>query len=425
MKKLLKHEWKSYGSAALLIILVMLIYDFNLIWVDYLGMVDHLSEEEFIVCIGYLISDVLGSVCNVNTTNIIITVAAYCIFKLYKYQTERNSYGREFLATLPLTKRKTQIFYWLADYALVLLPNFVYWLGCFLYAKIWFAHYHVEIPWLFEAVYPGMIVVAAYLLMLLAASHLVESLIVNGTWKIFGSIAMLGLLSGILIMAEDTLGGNYFWAFVSIDNRSSYDDVLYYGEDEEYTKKYDEIYDLTDSQDADLALEDLYNGEYGISAGIYYDGEPLTDVFYKMAEGKFAGQDPGALSKNQFVRNAALDWLNVDAALSEYRQYGKIPMPEVVWGNFLVAVMLLVWEILLAGKKEASSQIFYFSFVKYIYAVLIAAMICCLGIGVLEVGDSLWHIALIVLSSICIAVLCVRWMTPECKRSFLPHQNRR
>lgn len=420
MKKLLKHEWKSYGSAVLLIMLVMLIYDFY----DFgLIMVDNFSEEEFMIGIGYVISDVLGSVCNVNTTNIIITVAAYCIFKLYKYQTERNSYGREFLATLPLTKRKTQVFYWLADYALVLLPNFVYWLGCFIYAKIWFAHYHVEIPWLFEAVYPGMIVVAAYLLMLLAASHLVESLIVNGTWKIFGSIAMLGLLSGILIMAEDTLGDNdYFWAFVSIDNRSSVYDVLYYGQDEEYTKKYDEIYDLIDSQDADLALEDLYNGEYGISAEIYYDGEPLSEIFYKMAEGKFAGQDPGDLSKNQFVRNAALDWLTVDAAMSEFRQYGKIPEPEVVWGNLLVAVMLFVWEILLAGKKEASSQIFYFSFVKYIYAVLIAAMTCYLGIAV---ADSLWHIVLIVLSSICIAVLCVRWMTPEYKRSLLPHRDRR
>ncbi|MDE6434134.1 MAG: hypothetical protein K2L07_07875 [Lachnospiraceae bacterium] len=422
MKKLLKHEWKCYGSAILLVVLVMIGYHLGT------GYYFFYPDCNITTFLSYELPYDLRSACYVDIDNIIITVVAYCIFKLYRYQAERNSYGREFLATLPLKKRTVEIFYLCADCVFVLLPNIVYWIGSFIYTKWLFAQFHIEIPWLFTAMLPVIIVTAAYLLMLLAASHFVESLIVNGIWKIFGAAAMLIMLSGILIMVGETVTeqnvediSGYIWALLMIDERASI-----YGYDYEapapagYEEKWDDVWkvyeDIKDSQDADIRLEDLYNGEYGMDVKIYYDGGPVDEAFYKMAEGQLpypAMRDDSSTGRR--VCDVALDWLHFDYQMRSFEHYGRIPEPEVVWGNFLLAVMLLAFAILLADKKEAASQIFYFPFVKYVYAVLIGITICWMG---MMAAESLWHAVLIIISSVFAAVLCVHWMTPEHKNLF-------
>lgn len=420
MKKLLKHEWKCYGGAILLVVLVMVGYNLGTTGWRY-----YLDLDAVTTFLSYELPYALRSACYVNTENIIITVIAYCIFKLYRYQTERNSYGREFLATLPLKKRTVEIFYLCADCAFVLLPNIVYWIGKFVYIRRLVAQYHIEIPWLFAATFPVIIVTAAYLLMLLAASHFVESLIVNGTWKIFGAAAMLIMLSGILIMVEETVAdtSDYIWSLVMINERTQIYDPpydVYDASSVEYAEKWDDIWniyeDIKDSQDVDIRLEDLYNGEHGIDAKIYYDGEPVGEAFYKMAEGQLphpAMRD--GYSTGQFVCDVALEWLHFDEEMRGFEHYGRIPEPEVVWGNFLLAVMLFVLAILLASEKEAASQIFYFSFVKYVYALLIGITICYIG---MMAAEDLWRAVLVIISSVCAAVLCVHWMTPERKSIF-------
>lgn len=416
MKKLLKYEWKFYGGAVLLVIFVLTGYNFRVNeWNFY--------EYNFYQ-FSYDVTYILRSACHVNTENIIITAIAYCILKLYKYWIERNSYGREFLATLPIKKRTVELFYLLADCVFVLLPNIVYWIISFVYANNMIAAYHIEVPWLFTAMLSVLIITAAYLLMLLAAFHFVESLIVNGIWKIFGAVAAIFMLSGILIMGASVLSeerdtyakiSDYVWDFLLINERadmyrSDYDEKR----EQEFFEKYDNIYAVTNdtnSQNADMELEDLYNGEYGTDAEIYYDGEPIDKVFYEMAEGKFLDDSEKAYyTKADMLRMAAWTWMEFDWNMEGFEKYEEIPEPEVVWGNFLLAVILFVLAILLAGKKEAASQIFYFSFVKYMYALLFGITIFYIGI----VGaEALWHKALVILSSVCTAVLCVRWMTPE------------
>lgn len=414
MKKLFKYEWKFYGGAVLLVILIFAGCNFTTNGWNY-------YEYNFYQ-FSYDVPYILRSACNVNTENIIITAIAYCILKLYKYWTERNSYGREFLATLPIKKRTVEIFYLLADCVFVLLPNIVYWIISFVYVNSRIAAYHIEVPWLFTAMIPVLIMTAAYLLMLLAASHFVESLIVNGIWKIFGAAAATFMLSGILIMGTSVLSveketnaiiNDYVWDFLLIDERtemyiSDYDEK----KEQEFFEKYENVYAVThdtDSQNADMELEDLYNGEYGTDVEIYYDGEPVVKVFYEMAEGKFLDDSEKAYyTKADMLRIAACTWMDFDWNMEGFKKYEEIP--EVVWGNFLLAVILFVLAILLAGKKEAASQIFYFSFVKYMYALLFGITIFYMGI----VGaEALWHKALVILSGVCTAVLCVRWMTPE------------
>ncbi len=409
MKKLLKQEWKSYGAAVLLLGIILISYGFF----EERWSFDVLAPNEFSRCVPML----LQRACNVHMGNIIITVIAYCIFKLYKYQVERKRCGREFLASLPVKKRTAELFYLVMDCMFVILSNGIYWIVDYLCTRKMLLLCRIEIPMVVKSMVPQFIVTVAYLLLLLAASHMVESLIVNGIWKIFGAVVALFLLFGVVCMGTESVCTevgiyDYIFDFMLVGERediygSNYDD---YEWEEQHWIVY-QIYEEKDRKGEEVKLKDLYNGREG-GPEIYYDGRPIKEAFYDMAEGKF-GEDFGeGRTSSEMAYITADEWIEFDCGIKNMEKAGRFPEPAVTGGNLLVAFILFALAVWAAGIKEASSQIFYFSFVKYVYALLLCITVWYMGI---PGAEALWHKALVFIGGVCIAALFVYWMTPERK----------
>jgi len=409
MKKLLKQEWKSYGAAVLMLSIFLIGYGFY----SERWSLDVLEPYDF----SWHVPMLLQCACNVHMENIIITVIAYCIFKLYKYQVERKRCGREFLASLPVKKRTAELFYLVMDCMFVILSNGIYWIVDYLCTRKMLLLSRIEIPMVLKSMVPQFIVTVVYLLLLLAASHMVESLVVNGIWKIFGAVAALFLLFGVVCMGTELVCAevgvyDYIYYFMLIGDRgniygSTYDDYEF----EEQSGIVYQIYEEKSRKGEEVKLEDLYNGREG-GPEIYYDGKPIKEAFYDMAEGKFGKNFEGSRTSSELAYITADEWIEFDCGIKNMEKAGRFPESAVTGGNLLVAVILFALAVWAAGKREASSQIFYFSFVKYMYALLLCITVWYMGMPGAEV---LWHKALVLIGGVCIAVLFVYWMTPERK----------
>ena len=413
MKKLFKQEWKFYLVASLLLGVVLIGYN---LFEGYLFYYWRMTD------IAWEIPGLMKEMCCVPMANIWITAAAYIIIKFYRYWRERNGYGREFLVMLPIKTREREIFYILADVGFISIPNIVYWILVWRYGVSVLSDADIEIPWLLSAILPLVVVEIAYLLMLFAVSRFIESLIVNGVWKIIGAIAAVALLFGSLYMSEDifSVGGKteeiyYFLQdFVSLDGRNFYGNGNrdYESEWEEYTRYMEEIGSKFFASEEINKVTDLYNGEWSSGLEVLYNGEPIEKTFL-MVEAK--GTEEAEKSEYQMkLRQAAFDWASYDFEMKQFGEYGTIPESYIVWANLVFSLFLIILTVYLAGKREYSKSMFYFNFAKYIFAVLIGCIVIAVGFAVGEGnGQTIWQRLLIVFSAICLAGLCSYYLTPE------------
>lgn len=400
MKKLLKHEWKFYGSITLLLTVILIGWQWGLRGGEYYpwGLYEFEIEDVF-----YFVPDMLKSMYYIEVGNIVITVAAYCLLKLYQYWTEKSSYGRDFLAALPVRKTERACFYLLADVVFILLPNIAYILIRYVRMKAMLADYQIMVPWLFDAVLPMILAISAYLLMLFAVSRFIESLIVNGVWKIFGSVAvgMMCIICLLCLGIGDT--------FILIGCRGN---IMYRYDNwgTEFNQKYKEIYDRGFNVD-DVELTDLYHGEYGSGLEVYYEGEPIEDAFYSL-EAYYRDNNWRGFQENP-VYYVALQWLDYDREMRELVDYGKIPDEELVQGNLALAAVLLLLAGCLAGRREGSETILYFRFAKYLFAFLVSLTVCCMA---LQLDMAIWQMGMTVFAAIAAFLLCVNRLTPREER---------
>lgn len=404
MKKLLKHEWKFYGSITFLLTVILIGWQWGSSGGEYYpwGMYEFEIEDLF-----YFVPDMLMSMYYIEVGNIVITVAAYYLLKLYQYWTERNSYGRDFLAALPVRKKEAACFYLFADALFILVPNILFILVKYVRIKTMLANSHVTIPWLFDAVPSMILTIAAYLLMLLAVSRFIEFLIVNGVWKIFGSVAV-----GVMCMIS-LLGLEVGEDFIFIDQRENV--MLCWSEEDykEYDRKYNEIYDRGYDVEG-VELKDLYNGEYGIGLEVYYEEQPIEEAICRL---EVYYRENGRWSMDEFKSKsaylAAINWMDYDIRMREARNYGRIPDMPLVLGNLALAVALIVLIIWLAGRRAASETLLYFRFAKYIFAVLSGLTVFCVG---MFLDMEIWQKGVLVLAALGAFVLCVNWLTPREER---------
>lgn len=397
MKKLLKHEWKFYGGIILLLTVILIGWHWEL-GREYTWRLSELKTED----IFNYVPDMLRSMYYIEAGNIVITVAAYCLLKLYQYQTEKSSYGRDVLATLPVRKTERVWFYLLADAVFVLLPNIAYILIKYVCMKTMLADYQIAVPWLSDAVLPMILATSAYLLMLLSVSRFIESLIVNGVWKIFGSV-VVGIMCIFCLSCLELDD-----AFIFIGHRGNIIDYYDYW-DAGYSQKYWEMQNRAFDVDHvdDIEIADLYHGEDGIGLEVYYKGEPIENTVYSLE----------AYYRDNHFQNpayyAAGGWLSYDWEMRAFVNYGKIPDAELVKGNLALAAVLLLLTACLAGRREESETILYFRFAKYLFAFLVSLTVCCMA---LQLDMAVWQMGMTVFAAVGMFVLCVNWLTPRQER---------
>lgn len=394
MKKLLRHEWKFYAGITLLLTVILIGWHFGAD--DYFN--EYMVEIDSML---FIIPSMVRGMCDIETANIVITVIAYYLLKLYQYWTERNSYGRDFLVALPVRKKEAACFYLLADALFILVPNIVFILVKYVRIKTTLTNGHVTVPWLFDAVPSMILTTAAYLLMLLAVSRFIEFLIVNGVWKIFGSVAV-----GAMCMIS-LLGLEAGEAFIFIDQRENM--MMRWTEEDyvEYDRKYNEIYDRGYDVEG-VELKDLYNGEYGIGLEVYYEEQPIEEAICRL-EAYYRENE----RKSTPAYLVAINWMDYDIQMREAGNYGKIPDMPLVLGNLALAAALIVLTIWLSGRQAASETLLYFGFAKYIFAVLSGLTVFC---GGMFLEMEIWQKGLLVLAALGAFLLCVNWLTPREER---------
>lgn len=413
MKKLLKQEWKFYIGAILLLSAILIGYT----WLE--GGVFSFRWEN----VAYDIPRLLRDICYIPMENIEISMVAYFIIRFYKYWTERKSCGREFLVTLPIKARTREIFYILADGAFVLVPNIIYSIVVYGYGFCSLSEMDVEIPWLLSAILPLAVVDIIYLLMLFAVARFIESLIVNGVWKIIGVIIAAALFFFSFSLAEDIFSlskpteaiYSFLMDYIYVDGRSYYGACVSEEEQDELISEYEKyercIERIASKQvenDQQMKVTDWYNGEWSSGLTVLYKGKPIEQTFIERSS---ASEGEAYIME---VQQAAIDWVIYDFEMSNFGESGEIPKANAVYANLGFAILMLFLTVFLAGKRDYSKAMFYFSFVKYIFVVLIGFMIVAFGFGIGESEEqAIWQRILIVLSAICSAGLCSYYLTPD------------
>lgn len=413
MKKLFKQEWKFYISAILLLSMILIGSGwymrelFSFFW----------TVDDFVCEIPWFLS----TICYVPIENVWITVAGYVVFKFYKYWTERNRSGREFLVTIPVKKRTRELFYILADGALVLVPNIIYAAAVWWYGILSLSKLDVEIPWMLSALLPMVVVEISYLLMLFAVSRFIESLIVNGVWKTIGALVAVILLFCSLYMSEDifSVGDKtediyyFMYDFAYLDGRNYYEDNLEMQANwKEYDKYIEKITSKYNTEDEMTKVTDLYNGQMSSGLEVLYKGKPIEETFLDIRP-----EGDGEEEKDRYQMDAlqsAYDWLSYDSEMRAFEDYGVIPKAESVWANLGVSIFLIILTIYLAGKKDYSRSMFFFGFAKYIFAVLVGCFVLVFGFALGEnMGQTILQKIMIVFSAICLSGISVYYLTPE------------
>lgn len=413
MKKLFKKEWKFYTTAIVLITLVMIGYNFweEEIWYSYEAIPYELSV---------FIPFVLNKVCLRNTANIVIIAIAYVVIKCCYYWNERNSYGRDFKLTIPVKERVVEGFYLLADMALVMLPVVLYRSGQCLVAVSELKKYHVEIPWLWSAMFPFLLKDIAYLFMLLAVFRLLEGLIVNGVWKVAGAAVAIALFLAGLCMAGYVFPKEEYLSEISdfaVDFLLPDDEYSYVEIDINNWEKWenaeneliDKISDLR-GKNENIELEQLYNGEMSPDLEVLYNGKPIEDSFYSIVEESCKEWGTEENDSNEIASQTAFEWMRYDFEMQEFACYKKVPDAESIWGYLGMTAAMCILTLWLAGKRDASKSIFYFDFVKYMYGLLCGSVVLFVG---LATSIFLWHRILIIIVAVCTVLICIYWMTPK------------
>lgn len=426
MKRLLKYEWKRYLMAICLTSIFMIGYRMYAIqgWgTDYMKFYKNILPEDFAQgSVGEYSIDDLCKVCGVNSMNdlcalygasdmdefyrlygaddinefyeqrigeiteqlyesviIILARVSYgytdmenvkiimlmlLVMKIFQYWTERESYGREFIVTLPVKGRMKKGFYVLANGILVTASMVIYTAGILIYLKNIFQHSEVEIPWFSKAVLGEMMTSIAYMLMLLGIVEFLEILFVDGIMKMIGTVSMFGMSAYML-----EAGFNVFWKIKWIQKLYGFLTLQAAGK---------QCYErLADEHDGGWThnvanLEILFQGQWLrelVSEKKPWAAEWINDVI---------GMEESS---------RLFDFSNLST-------YAGLVVCYLLIG--CVAAGITIW---LSGKLDVSKNGFYFSFGRYLFSVLVAGSfftICMIY------ADAWWHKCLVVMGSVCV-----------------------
>lgn len=312
MKRLWKHEWKYY-LAFMVIMTVILLLGQDINWLTEFGFEDS-SNLDFL---NFQIGNVLclfsdGTMGYFIQSTVLKCVIGILVFKAAFFWLEKDSYGREFMQTLPVTRLDRMVFHLIMDSFVILIS--VTCSGVYVYCRIMNALESIKlaVPGLAAGVFLRMVIVMSYLLFILCLINMLESLFAGGFTRIIGT-------------AGNIFIGFLFLCFVS-----------------NLFKKVEWIQYLC--LFFALGVEEQMMGNV-MDITVYYKGEPMAvpvedDVY-------------------RFFSNADMGWY-----------IGCIA------GYVVLAVLLAGTAIFLVRRQEQSKRDFYFAFGRYLTSGLISAVFC-------------------------------------------------
>lgn len=371
MKKLFKYEWKYYLFFLFAMLIALFVLEaphkIELSWIS--------AEDERILY--FNITEVLwrieglisGSLLNYVVCDVLMGIL---LMKAIFFWLEKESYGREFLSTLPITRMDRKKFHLIMDSLLIVISVVVFTLYLYYEISEQLQMKGLNVPWMASTVFGEMLICMAYLLFLLGIVNVLECLFVDGFIRIVGTAGSIFMCLGILEMSfrlkETSTWMQNIYGFFMLEKVGG----CYY--------------------QLKLADQMLYWNKSG-----YWTHQAIDYVVYY--KGKLVTR-PGDIDIGEDL-GRFVDFSNVNSYIGYLFAY------------LALALVLMGVAMYLAGKQELSKQGFYFDFGRFLFCGLLC--VCFMETMMLN-ALAKWHYYLIVAATVVIFVILTYLMKPDRKR---------
>lgn len=354
MKRLWKQEWKYY-LFFVVIMTVILSFDQDISWLLEYGIEDGSGMDFQIGIMLYSFSSSISGYFIQST--ILKSVIGILAFKAAFFWLEKDSYGREFLQTLPVTRLDRMVFHLVMDSLVILISVTCSWVYLYCRSLEALKSMKLALPGLATGVFLRMAVMIGYLLFMLCLINVLESLFAGGFTRIAGTAGNI-FIGYLIVYFASSLFKKSEWVqhlcgFFVPDTAEIFS---YMGAGEQLMQ---DVMDIT----------------------VYYKGEPIAV--------------PVEYGVYRFLSNADMGWYMGHLA-----------------GYVVLAVLLAVTVVFLVRRQEQSKRDFYFAAGRYLTSGLISMAFCAM---LLANARGAWHVCLIVLASILLFVLLSYWMDTDRK----------
>ncbi|MCM1159426.1 MAG: hypothetical protein NC300_11940 [Bacteroidales bacterium] len=358
MKKLFRHEWKYYlffGIAITIFLIMDLGYGegWSLGW-EWLDSSDVLAEEINTVT-GWLAFGINGRMLGYVIRDVLVGIL---LLKAGIFWIEKDSWGREFFGTLPVTRTERMLFHLVMNALLIVFPVIIY--TGYLYIEVSrdLEANRVGLPWLGASILGEMMVAIGYLLFLLGLVSVLECLFVDGFIRIIGTAGSMFMLwiIGVSLLAispgSKLIQAAYGFFSMKTAGGLRYGSIVYTS-----WKRWQWVHDP-------------------VSYDIYFQDKAVR------------GNGGAAIVAEEDELGRLLDFTRPSSYIFHLAGY------------LVLAALLAAIAVMLAKRQELSKSHFYFTFGRVIFAALISGTIGALmGINVnLEAwGHKFFIIAAIIL----------------------------
>lgn len=395
MKKILKHEWKSY--LFIMILTGCLLAGVQMEGLGYLAHydVDRMADvngnritkfdgQEIPFAqqiwsareIGSAVNELLGNFSyGFLNENIIFLLLVLAAIKYLQFLREWNPSSRDFWQFLPVGRQSVKGGYLLLNAMLVIGAELIYtviFLGVTVYRL---GKMEVTVLWLLPAVFGEFVTSVSYILMILAVTEFLETLYVGGVTKfiyVTGIWLMLVLMLTVLYYSISPIGKNPFFSdmygFLSLQKAGN---------------QYCYLDESVTPYDAGIWVHD------NIPMDILWCGQPFADAYTRelSEERKQSG------GKEEFIP----DRMDMNGEVARLYDFGKP-------GNYfpyalsylLIAAVFAALAVWLSKKQDLSKKIFYFSFSRYLFAGIAGMTFFAILVSNIAIVDAdvVWRIIL-------------------------------
>lgn len=348
MKKLWRQEWKYY----LLFLAAALVWlcAGNHVWdlfVDPLSIGILINTPEPFNIIGFVGGDLdfrVGDVCVAGLLGMSVCLPVLVVLLVGKgfiFGLEKNSYGRDFLQTLPVKRKERICFHLLMDSLLVLLSLTIYGLIFYFKMKGFLAQAEISLPWLGRSVFGMIATDISYLWFLLGVINLLEVLFVNGRTRLAGVIACMGMSAYVVSWLFDHNTARPFYQklfgfiFQKLPGGRFYSPEL--------------------AKNLNYYLPGNWVHKM-LTPEIIYQGKPLEYMAEYVYEGRTALVDTANLS--------------ILFDFSRWSSFGWYALAYLVLGAVFAVLAVRLYQ-----KQDLSREGIYFSFVKYMLSLMVSITI--------------------------------------------------
>lgn len=357
MKRLWKHEWKYYLSFMVIMMVILLLgQDVN--WLTEFGFEDS-SNLDFL---NFQIGNALclffdGTMGYFIQSTVLKCVIGILAFKSAFFWLEKDSYGREFMQTLPVTRLERMVFHLIMDSLVILIP--VTCSGVYVYYRSMnvLESIKLAVPGFTTSIFLSVVIVMVYLLFILCLINMLESQFAGGFTRIVGTAGNIFIGFLLLCFVSELFKKiewiQYLCSFFALGAKG----IFFSTESEE--QMMENLMDIT----------------------VYYKGESVTI--------------PVEYDVYRYLSNTDRGWYI-----------------GCLVGYVVLVVLLAGIAIFLVKRQEQSKRDFYFASGRYLTSGLISAVFCTM---LLLNANAVWHACLIVLASILLFVMLSYWMDMDRK----------